>query len=194
MRRDVAVRSLVSQVGLLRCTGIMFILQGDAQQRDELVRECSRLAGPNVRQLIGEAHSRGEKKPARAARGEESTAGPWRRRKLRCEVFPTDRQNQTFGPLTTDDCVRMIDSWSCPASGLQREHMTRLLEHAAATHLQNDMHVRAGRTIEQSRIVHYTVRRRSNSGDPEPRHASELQRAVSGWILEVLPGKRGTLS
>jgi hypothetical protein len=31
---------------------------------------------------------------------------------------------------------------------------------------------------EPSRIVHYTVRCRSHSADPEPRHASELHRAM----------------
>lgn len=170
------------------------MLQGDMQQRGKLVRESLRLAGPNVRQLIGEADSSGEKESAGAVRGRESTPGPLGRRELHREVFPADRQNQTFGPFTTCHRVRAIDMWSRPASGFQREHVTRLLEHAGAAHLQNDVHVRAGRATEPSRIVHYTVRRRSHSADPEPRHASELHGSMSGWILEVLPGKCGTAS
>jgi hypothetical protein len=113
---------------------------------------------------------------------------------LRHEVLPANHQNQTFGPLTTGHCVRVIDMWSRPASGFQRKHVTRLLEHARAAHLQDDVHVRAGRATEPSWIVHYTVRRCSHSADPEPRHASELHRAMPGWILEVLPGKCGTAS
>jgi hypothetical protein len=84
--------------------------------------------------------------------------------------------------------------WSRPASGFQREHATRLLEHAGAAHLQNDVHVRGGRVTDASRIVHYTVRCRSHSADAEPRDASELHGAMPGWVLEVLPGKCVTAS
>src|SRR5580700_6361015 len=108
MLRYVAVRSLVSQIGLLHRAEGDFILQGDAQQRGELVRECSSLTVPNVRQLVGEADGGGEKKSAGAARGRESAPSPLGRGELRREVFPADRQNQTFGPLTTGHCVRVI--------------------------------------------------------------------------------------
>src|ERR1700744_4984427 len=113
---DVAVRPLVSQIALLHRTEGDFILQGDAQQRGQLVRESPGLAGPNLWQLIGEANGSREKKSAGAARGGQSAPGPLGRGDLRREMLPADRQNQTLGPPMTGHRVRMINTRSRPAS------------------------------------------------------------------------------
>src|ERR1700722_9140776 len=104
-------------------------------------------------------------------------------------MLPADRQNQTFGPLTTGHRVRIISAWSRPAAGFQGDSVPSLLEYARAAHLQYDVNIRAGRVAKQTRIGHYTVRCRSHPADPEPCYASELYGAMPGWSLETLPGK-----
>lgn len=191
MLSDVAMHPLAPQLAFLHRPERNFMPKRDIQQRGEMLSQSLCMGGADVGQLIREADGRREEQPSGAAGSGESPARRLCREEIRRNVFPAERQNQTFGPLSAGDGVRVIRTCRHPTSRLQRNHATRQLQYAGAADLQDDVYIRPGHAAEASWIIYNTMRARADPADRKPGDTGVLQRTVPGGIFEMLPGEYG---
>ena len=171
---DVAMNTLAPQLALLHRPERDLVTKGDIQQSGELLGQSLCVSGADVGQLVGETDGRRKEQPSSAAGSGERPTGGLRRQQIRGNVFPAERQNQTFGPFTAGHRVRVIRTCCHPTSRLQREHTPGQLQHTGAADLQDDVHIRSGHAAQASWIIHNTMRPRTYPADRKPGYACVL--------------------